>query len=169
MALAPIITSRLRLRALEATDAAAVFDVLGDSRTTELVSWQQPTLASTSEWIQRRIRDEERHGISMWAVEDRETDELVGLCGFFPKRDDVVEIGYVIQARHWGHGYGIEAAGAALDALMTAQPAKTIVATIRAYNVWSLAVARQVGLRQIDHYDDERGKMLVFAAGDALI
>jgi RimJ/RimL family protein N-acetyltransferase len=71
MSLVPIVTPRLQLRALEPSDTAAVFDILGDEATTAMVSWRQPTLATTAGWIDRRVRDEERHGLSMWAVERR--------------------------------------------------------------------------------------------------
>lgn len=166
MSLVPVTTDRLRLRALTKDDAGAAFAILGDARTTELVSWRQPSLESATAWVQRRRRDEARHGISMWAVEDRHTAEMVGLCGFFPKADRVAEMGYVIHAAHWVNGYGVEAAAAALSALGSGTGEWTVVATIRPFNTWSVNVATESGLRQVDRHSDDRGEMLVFAVAE---
>ncbi len=130
-----------------------------------MVSWRQPTLETTSGWIDRRVRDEERHGLSMWAVERRGEHEVIGLAGFLPRDDGRIELGYVVHARHWGGGYGTEAAGAALGALGDDPRVRLVIATIRPFNSRSLSVARAVGLRQIESYVDDRGQMLIFGVG----
>jgi len=56
---------------------------LGDEPTTARVSWRQPDPESARAWLDRRIEDQRRNGLSMWAVEALALGEMVGLCGFF--------------------------------------------------------------------------------------
>lgn len=107
------------------------------------------------------MEQEQRHGLSMWAVELLESSEMVGLCGFFPhKQSDEIEIGYVIKACSWGKGYASEAAVAAVDAVHAA--GILIYATIRPGNLGSIRVAERVGLKADGQVEDERGPLLVF-------
>lgn len=71
------------------------------------------------------------------------------------------ELGYVVREDHWGHGYGTEAARAALEA--APMLGRRVYATIRSANAPSLAVARKIGLvHRGETIDDERGTKLVF-------
>lgn len=159
--LTPLVTDRLRLRALCEDDAEAVFGILGDEETTARVSWRQPTLETTRDYVSRRISDQREHGLSMWAVELLESaGELVGLCGFFPEAPPTVELGYVIHASRWRQGFATEAVTAAMRAV---QPLPVeVYATIRPWNVGSIRVATRAGMVETDQYTDDRGLMLVY-------
>ncbi len=138
-----------------------MFAVLGDSVTTAKVSWGQPNLDTCREWLGRRIENEAGLGYSFWGVERLDRIGLVvGLCGYFP-HDNELELGYVIRADYWGHGYATEAARAVLGASRLL--GQDVYATIRSTNAASLGVARKIGL--VGHgetTEDERGGLLVF-------
>lgn len=91
---------------------------------------------------------------------------MVGLAGFLPRDDGTIELGYVVHARHWGDGYGTEAAGAALTSLTDDRRVRRVIATIRPSNTRSLGVVRALSLRRIDSYVDDRGEMHVFGVVD---
>ena len=160
MSLVPISSFRLLLRALRQDDLDAVFALLGDQTTTARMSWRQTSREATQAWLERRMRDEEIHGLSMWAVEDRELHQLIGLCGFFPRGEPELALGYVIAAPLWGRGLASEAVAAAVGAAMKA--GYQVYATIRPWNTASLRVAEKVGLQRSGSVEDERGELLVF-------
>jgi hypothetical protein len=62
------------------------------------MSWHQTSREVAQAWLERRMCDEQSHGLSMWAVEDRELHHILGLCGFFPRGERELELGYVIAA-----------------------------------------------------------------------
>jgi len=159
--LVPLTTDRLRLRALTVADHAEVFDVLGDEPTTARVSWRQPDPESARAWLDRRIEDQRRNGLSMWAVEALALGEMVGLCGFF-SHDGVyeTELGYVIKAPLWGRGYATEAAQAAVASAL--QAGHRLYATIRPWNIGSIRVVERAGLRLDESTEDDRGQLLVY-------
>lgn len=160
MSVVPITTHRLRIRALTEDDLESVFAIYGDEITTAGASWWQPDLASCRQFLARRIANERELGYSAWGVERISKPGLIGVAGYYP-HDDEIELGYVIKADYWGHGYGTEAA----QAVLAAAPllARRVYATIRSTNTPSLAVARKIGLvNRGEAVEDERGTKLIF-------
>jgi RimJ/RimL family protein N-acetyltransferase len=84
MPLIPVTTKRLLLRALNAHDLDAVYALLSDETIMARMSWPQRTREEVQAWLERRIRDEQMHSLSVWAAEDQELHQLIGLCGFSP-------------------------------------------------------------------------------------
>lgn len=163
MALVPLSTKRLRLRGLEQADLEAVHGILGDDEATAHVSWRQPSRASTSEWLEKRIAAERDCGLSMWGIERSNSGELIGLCGFFPRADEPeIELGYVVKASSWGDGYGTEAVRAAVGAVT--QAGYRVYATIRPWNVASIIVAKRAGLHADGEVRDDRGTLVIYRA-----
>jgi [ribosomal protein S5]-alanine N-acetyltransferase len=153
-------TIRLVLRPLETGDVDAVFEILHDERTTEGVSWRQRTREGAALWLERRVDDQGRTGLSMWGVVLRATGEMIGLCGFFARDAARVELGYVIHARYWRQGFGSEAASAAVELASTRGLA--VFATIRPDNTASRRVAEKAGLRSVRRERDARGELLIY-------
>jgi [ribosomal protein S5]-alanine N-acetyltransferase len=129
------------------------------------MSWRQTSREAAQAWLERRMRDEQLHGVSMWAVEDRELHQLIGLCGFFPRGEPELALGYVITALLWGRGLASEAVTAAVGAALAA--GYQVYATIRPWNTASLRVAEKVGLQRSGSIEDERGELLVFKTAPA--
>ena len=159
MSLTPPATDRTLMRLLDENDVDAVHAIVGDPITTADVSFGQPTRDATRAWIDRRLDQQSRFGVSMWAVELRTTSELIALCGFFPASPGEVELGYVVRADHWGPGLASEVARAAVDVALGAS--QRVTASVRSTNARSLAVARRAGLVETSALDDQRGRLLV--------
>lgn len=156
----PIVTERIILRALTSADLSSVHSILSDEMTARDVSWRQESREAASAWLERRIRDESIYGMSMWAVEDRHSGEVIGLVGPFPKGEATTEIGYVIHAAHWNRGYATEAVCCAVRSL-TATGCR-LYATIRPSNKASVRVAGKAGLHWMRSYEDQKGEMHVY-------
>jgi RimJ/RimL family protein N-acetyltransferase len=55
-------------------------------------------------------------GFGHWALEERDSGELVGRAGLYLPPDwPEVEVGWTVARRHWGKGYAPEAARAACE------------------------------------------------------
>jgi [ribosomal protein S5]-alanine N-acetyltransferase len=162
VAIAPIGTPRLLLRALTDEDLESIFRILGDPVTTAGGSRIYPlaTREQAKQYLARRQSQEQDLGFSMWAMQSAETKDLIGVCGFFPHDGDEIELGYVVLASERNQGYATEAASAAITAALEA--GFRIYATIRSTNGASLRVAEKLGLRLDGRILDERGTLLVF-------
>jgi [ribosomal protein S5]-alanine N-acetyltransferase len=139
-------TERLRLRDQAAEDIAFFAEMLGDPDT--LVHWPRPlTYEEAERWIAQNQRRYAEDGFGWWAVELRETGELLGDCGLATYQIDgrsEVELGYHFHRRHWGNGYATEAAAACVD-IARARGLTRLIALILPANEASQRVAARVG------------------------
>jgi RimJ/RimL family protein N-acetyltransferase len=76
---------------------------------------------AASDLIAARVREHfARHGFGFWAVELPSVAPFIGVVGlatvaFQAPFTPAIEIGWRLAPDHWGHGYALEAAAAALD------------------------------------------------------
>jgi RimJ/RimL family protein N-acetyltransferase len=88
----------------------------------------------------------ELRGYTHWALELRETGELVGRCGpYFPEGWPALEIGWLLGREHWGKGYATEAAAAAHAYAWRELRPERLVSLIAPDNHRSARVARRLG------------------------
>ena len=106
------------------------------------------------------MTDQRVHGYSMWCVEDRVSDEVVGLAGLLPADRGEVEVGYVIRSDHQGAGLASEVVAAIVD--VADHEGLQLFATIRSGNDASVQVANRCGFAAAGSIDDEHGELLVF-------
>ena len=108
-------TDRLRLRLVDARDAAVYLDILNDPAFIEHIGDRGVrTLEDAVKSIEEGpVAMQRTRGHSMYMVELLEGAVPVGLSGLI-KRDTLedVDIGYAFLARHRGQGYAFEAAQA---------------------------------------------------------
>jgi ribosomal-protein-alanine N-acetyltransferase len=110
----PTETARLRLRSLTADDTAALHRIYGDPETMRYIgSSGRPTadLEATGRSLAFLLDHQELHGFSLWAVDEREGDALVAICGLLlvEGRGPEVEAAYLVRRDRWGRGYATEA------------------------------------------------------------
>lgn len=87
----------------------------------------------------------DRHGFTFWALADRTSHRLLGLCGLRFMTPGEVEIGWRLDRSAWGQGYVTEAAGACLaEAWRRGLP--KIVAITAVTNTRSRAVMERIGM-----------------------
>lgn len=109
------------------------------------------------------------HGAGWWAVEMRQTGELIGNVGaFFRETSPVMEVGWNTYRAFWGHGYAREAAQAAVDFAFEVRREPKVQALIAPGNVSSLRVAHRLGFayeseteihgKTVGRYSRQRGR-----------
>ena len=107
--------ARVRLRRPVVDDAETIF--------AELAS--DPAVTRYMSWTTHRDVDETRDVIThlfnvgdepTWLIERRDTDDLVGTCGWSRPQPHSVDFGYCLCRKWWGQGLGSEVAGMLVEA-----------------------------------------------------
>jgi ribosomal-protein-alanine N-acetyltransferase len=106
------------------------------------------SLDETRQRVRRHIERQREFGLSLWAVEERETGDVLGLCGLFPVggTGPDIEVAYHISRRHWNRGLATEAARACVEAGLAAG-LQEILAFALPENAASLRVMEKIGMR----------------------
>lgn len=101
-------------------------------------------------WMGSIIERYANHGHAFWLVSLRATGEPIGQVGLLLQHVDGVdesEIGYMIAAAHWRHGYALESAAAVRDYAFGPLDRPRVISLIRPANIPSQRVALRVGLK----------------------
>ena len=141
-------TERLRFRRQDMDDAAFIHSLLSDPEHMRFYP-RTYSLEEARGWIDWQLNLYRDHGFGLWALELKETHELVGQCGLTiqdVEGVDEVEIGYHISKAYWRQGLAAEAACACRDFAFDALGLERIVITTGADNLPSQGVARKVGM-----------------------
>jgi RimJ/RimL family protein N-acetyltransferase len=140
-------SERLRLRWFREDDFdqflhmcrdAEVMRFLGDGRPmNETEVWRQMATIM-GHWYFR--------GYGIWAVEEKETGQLVGRIGLiYPFGWPGFELGWTLRRESWGKGYATEGAGRALEYAFTEMGRDHVISCIAPENVASVRVAERLG------------------------
>jgi [ribosomal protein S5]-alanine N-acetyltransferase len=146
---APILTDRLRLRPFRAADVDALHALWSDPEVGRWVGGTHTDVRESEEELGEHLLHQELHGFSFWAVEERETGELVGEIGLqrFEGRGPEVEIGWAVASGARGRGYATEAAAAWLDTGFDRLGLDRIIAVVLPGNAASRRLCERLGMR----------------------
>jgi len=100
-------------------------------------------------WLNWNINSYKENGYGLWAIERRDTGEVIGECGLTNQTvegQSCLEVGYHLVKRHWHKGYGIEAAKACKRYAFETLNKKEVVSIIRDTNIASMNVAIRNGM-----------------------
>ncbi len=142
-------TGRLVLREFLDDDVEALELVLGDPQT--MAYYPAPfSREDVVRWIGWSRQSYRKNGVGLWAVELKETGELIGDCGLTWQRvgyspEKQLEIGWHVRRDLWNKGYATEAAIACRDRARDLGHIH-LISIIAAANAPSQAVARKIGM-----------------------
>ncbi len=141
-------TERLYLRWFNATDSAFILQLLNEP------SWIQFIGDKGVKTVQDALRYIEngpvamykRVGFGLYAVQLKETDEVIGMCGLI-KRDALedVDLGFAFLPKFWRNGYAFEAASAVMSYGRTVLRLGRIVAILSQDNHRSSKLLEKLG------------------------
>ncbi|GAA0723361.1 GNAT family N-acetyltransferase [Dactylosporangium roseum] len=144
-------TDRLILRRFRAGDAPVLAAYRSDPDVARYQSWDAPfSLGDAIAFVAEAARlDPGREGWFQYAVEARETGELVGDVGV--NRGDggrQAELGFTLAPEHQGRGYATEAVRRIVDFLLVEEGLHRVRATLDARNERSARLLERLGFRR---------------------
>lgn len=146
--LPPLETTRLRLRAMRADDAAALFAIYGDPQVMRYAGGN-PLPAPGAVWLMLQSVERWRaEGQSLeWGMEERVTGLLIGTCGLHSvnPHELSIEVGCMLARAAWGHGYMREALTPVIAYARDTLGVASVRADIAAANVRSLQLFARLG------------------------
>lgn len=149
-------TPRLLLRAFYVRDAEALTGIFMDPEVMRFGDGVQ-SYAWIHDWVAQRLASYDRNGrIGLWAVVERETEDVIGYCGLMYEPDicgvPEVSVGYRLIHRKWGYGLATEAALGVRDYGFQTLGLQRLIAIIDPANRASLRVAEKLGMTYEKEY-----------------
>ena len=103
----------------------------------------------TLEFLDKLIGWQNRGLPSLFAMIFRETDALIGYCGFYHQhieQSDDIEIGYRLHPQYWNKGITTEAASVVRDHAFRDLKLPRVISLIHYDNIPSRRVAEKIGM-----------------------
>ncbi|EGR1274659.1 N-acetyltransferase [Vibrio parahaemolyticus] len=155
-------TERLILRLVSVDDAPFILELYNHPDFYRFVGDKQMrTDYEAVRYIKENmLRMEEKKGVSLLVVEDKQTKQPLGICGLV-KRDtlNVYDIGYGFLPSAYGQGFAIEAAKAVIEYAKQAMQLSQLVAITNNDNIRSISLLKKLGFefeRVEQQYDNGR-------------
>jgi ribosomal-protein-alanine N-acetyltransferase len=110
-------TDRLILQIWEFRDAADLFEICSDPEVMLRIGDGLPfeKIEQAEKFIDWAISKQKTDGFSRWAVVEKESNKVIGSCGFTRLNNGEVELGYLLACEFWGKGLATEAAAACVE------------------------------------------------------
>jgi len=145
-------TARLRLRTWELDDWQALRRLAVDPRVMRYISngqaWDDGRIRA---FVEKQIRQQRDLEMCLWKATQKESEEVVGMCGLQPLEATAdIEIGWWLAPELWGRGIATEAARAALAYGFDTLRLKRIVAVAMPENAASIRIMEKLGMRYQD-------------------
>jgi len=138
-------TTRLRLRAPRAGDAAAIAK-LANNRSIAEQTRRMPypfSQGDAEQWV-KTVSDKSE---VVFLVTGKKTGEILGAAGCGQMDENDLEVGYWIGEPHWGKGYATEAVQAVVDHVFDAGQVERLYGRCRVVNMASRRVLMKCGFQ----------------------
>jgi RimJ/RimL family protein N-acetyltransferase len=139
-------TERLRLRPYTLADEAALFEVFSDAEA-RMFYPEMDDRANVRRWIEWNLRNYDKFGLGLWALEIKTSGAFLGDCGLTYQDVEGVrelEIGYHVIRPERGKGYATEAARACLDVGFERTSCEQVCSIVTPANEASCRVAARI-------------------------
>lgn len=139
-------TERLRFRPFHLDEAEELCRSFSDDASRRFYPQMADAVRARS-WILWNLACQARHGLSLWAIERKDTGALVGDAGLTFQEVDgqlELEVGYHVVPRERRRGYATEAARACVDFGFASTSTLRIGSVVHPANVASHGVARKL-------------------------
>jgi len=157
-------TRRLVLRSWTYGDAPSFFAIWSDPRVTEHIA--MPPIADIAAARTRldRVRGQiAARGFGHWALEEKESGELVGSAGFRATDGAAeLEVGFTTAPSRWGRGYATEVTAACVAYGFARLAAPRIVSLTMPANARARRVLEKIGMRLVGHAHEDGATWCVY-------
>ena len=144
-----IYTKRLVLRRFIESDFENYYDILKQE---EVSKWVGSGKIKSKDDVKNIMRNFEsfweKNNYGVWAVINKENNELVGHCGLKPLEDiQEIELLYAFRPNSWGNGYATESARAVIRLALDELKLKHLIALVYPNNKRSCNVIEKLGFK----------------------
>ena len=147
----PILTPRLRLRPVVASDAASLAERRSEPTAAALQSWEAPFPVAAAERLIAGAMAHDEPPVDDWwmlTIERLDDGAVIGdLAIHLTWAGRCVEIGYTLAFEAWGHGFASEAAAALVARLLERPELTRVAASLHPDNHRSARVLENIGFR----------------------
>jgi ribosomal-protein-alanine N-acetyltransferase len=161
-------TARLRLRPLRRSDLDALERIYLDPEVARFLITRPQTREDVSRNLDNMLEQAKHFGL--WAIELKETGELIGRAGFYGYTMGgslEPELAYLLRRDCWGKGLATEAALAALAHLHAERDPRRVVATVVPEHAVSRHILEKLGMREVGSIQIRGKDVLVYATDGA--
>jgi RimJ/RimL family protein N-acetyltransferase len=146
-------TERLKLRAIDSSDARNLYELNCDPRVMEFLSPEYDTLEEAEAILPKVVARNERYGnqLGLFGVIEKGSEEFIGTFILRPDRrapgdTKNLEIGYRLKQRWWGRGLGTEGSLALVERALAQFGARRIYVNATPGNRASIRIMEKIGL-----------------------
>jgi ribosomal-protein-alanine N-acetyltransferase len=143
-------TPRIGFRLWKEDDLHLAIGLWGDFKVTQFFDGRgKLSQAQVNERLLQEISTQKMHDIQYWPIFRLKGDQHLGCCGLRPydESKNILEIGFHIRHRHWGHGFAFEAARAVVRHAFEAINASGLFAGHNPKNEGSRHLLAKLGFR----------------------
>ena len=159
-------TERLVLRMFRESDTDAYAEMLADPEVMRFLGGKPLPRAEAWRNMAMVLGHWHLRGFGFWAVEEKESGELVGRVGCWrPEGWPGLEVGWTLRRRFWGRGYATEAARASMNYVFQVLDQTRVISLIDPDNVNSIRVAERLGERPEGEWEVFGTKVIIYAVG----
>lgn len=146
-------TKRLTLRNWTQDDATEFASLFTDPRISRFLGNGFATKLDVIDELARRIMESEHRGWGSWAVVQRDTQQIIGSCGFGNHTLPIPSIGWRVIPEFWNQGFATEAARCVLAIGFTDHKFDRVDATCHSSNRASIRVMQKLGMYPVEMSD----------------
>jgi ribosomal-protein-alanine N-acetyltransferase len=140
-------TPHLILRPVQTEDFEALCVLDGDPDVRSYFPEGVLNSAEVLKELDRYINGWDTDGFGLFAAIDKESNKLIGRCGFAKLSSGEVEFGYLFLPQYWGQGYATEAGRALLRWAAKNIPVDHIIGFAPTNHIASLRVLEKCGMK----------------------
>lgn len=98
----------------------------------------------------RKINQGYIYGFGIFAVELRDSGDVIGEAGLFDSFMDrsVLELGYIVDSAYWNQGYGTEICGGLIDYALNQLSVHKLIARMYVENTASVRLAEKLSMER---------------------
>ena len=137
-------TNRLVIEPFTESDKMDWFLIETNPLVRKFLPGELPTQAQSFDYVEKSLSSYVVNGFGRYAVRFRETDELIGMCGYLLE-DYGIDFGYRYLPKFWGRGIGYEAARSVLDFGVNNVQSREIISLVANRNIASLKIIEKLG------------------------
>ena len=154
-------TKRLCIKQIESEDISQLLRIYNSSKNMQFISdgkckWSKDEIINKYEKINKNYA----LGFGIFVIKKKKTNEIVGEAGLFNSFSEAskLELGYIIDNKHWLKGYGKETCAGLIDYAFNTLNVTVLIARMYAKNVSSVVLSEKCGMIKINSGTSPEGE-----------